>query len=639
MLKCPICVWNVMFSMCTNYESEGVYLDFSKGLNLLCIAPDQFTLINMLLMCSLKFLSFGRHAYFVVKSLGTISFSCSCVFEAYNAMNNVKNYELWYIVNIPLSKNGLLRVCLRYAKNVGCICMGYKTGDYNISSMLTFCSMEHLNYGNWLIILGSLEIKKMIQSLLCKTRPTRIEVLNALLSIVTSLMSFAFSYIELRFGITKFIESGRIMVSVAEVPIIYDCVQEHAYTFKKNGSFDSLDIIEINLQQVHDLSIALHVHIWSYFNTLSYDDYWSVWKDHHFYFNHNASLIVEVAFTFKMTARLYGFELMMVMSYGETWYFDNFFCIVNKLGCYRYMENAELVIQVYVLLSNICVTEDLWAKAKLAIGTSMLVHVYNSLAWELCVASLCASFHHLTIKFLLISRHTKLLIVLHRKMIYNGSFYAPNVSIMWKNWFSKRGSYSNISLGTAPMIIMHFNCRSLNWFFKIFNTMVNSDTNHWRVIMSPYLKVNYFKDVCSLESIPICLGITTCQATYFAVVLKFECQKYSVVAVLHRKVLLRGQLLLLQFLEIFKFDHENVSGSLNCKSIYIMLAIAVYVNRGSVLVTKIMLKWMDLPPKHATLKFAANVEAILHRKMVERKSVHVPLILLKWKTLPPKHGT
>jgi hypothetical protein len=70
-----------------------------------------------------------------------------------------------------------------------------------------------------------------------------------------------------------------------------------------------------------------------------------------------------------------------------------------------------------------------------------------------------------------------------------------------------------------------------------------------------------------------------------------------------------------------------------------MLAIAVYVNRGSVLVTKIMLKWMDLPPKHATLKFAANVEAILHRKMVERKSVHVPLILLKWKTLPPKHGT
>jgi hypothetical protein len=88
----------------------------------------------------------------------------------------VKNYELWYIVNIPLSKNGLLRVCLRYAKNVGCICMGYKTGDYNISSMLTFCSMEHLNYGNWLIILGSLEIKKMIQSLLCKTRTKRIEV-------------------------------------------------------------------------------------------------------------------------------------------------------------------------------------------------------------------------------------------------------------------------------------------------------------------------------------------------------------------------------------------------------------------------------------------------------------------------------
>ena len=30
---------------------------------------------------------------------------------------------------------------------------------------------------------------------------------------------------------------------------------------------------------------------------------------------------------------------------------------------------------------------------------------------------------------------------------------------------------------------------------------------------------------------------------------------------------------------------------------------------------------------------------VLHRKMIERGSVHVPTVLLKWKILPPKHGT
>jgi hypothetical protein len=71
------------------------------------------------------------------------------------------------------------------------------------------------------------------------------------------------------------------------------------------------------------------------------------------------------------------------------------------------------------------------------------------------------------------------------------------VLIMWKDSFSKHGSYSNITLGIAPMIIMHFNCGSLNWFLKIFNTMVNRDTIYWRAFMSAYLKVNYFKGVSS----------------------------------------------------------------------------------------------------------------------------------------------
>jgi hypothetical protein len=94
----------------------------------------------------------------------------------------------------------------------------------------------------------------------------------------------------------------------------------------------------------------------------------------------------------------------------------------------------------------------------------------------------------------------------------------------------------------------------------------------------------------------------------------------------------KGQLLLYKNLEICRFDHEIVAGTLNCSSICIMLAIIVCDNGGSVIVIKILLKWRDLLPKHDTWKFAANVDlavAILHRKMIERGSVHVPLVLIK----------
>jgi len=76
---------------------------------------------------------------------------------------------------------------------------------------------------------------------------------------------------------------------------------------------------------------------------------------------------------------------------------------------------------------------------------------------------------------------------------------------------------------------------------------------------------------------------------------------FAFVAIFHRKMIPKGQLLLLQSVDIFKFDCENATSSLN--SICILLAIAVCVNRGSVVVTKRMLKWRDLPLKHDTNRF------------------------------------
>ncbi|CAJ2645523.1 unnamed protein product [Trifolium pratense] len=226
-----------------------------------------------------------------------------------------------------------------------------------------------------------------------------------------------------------------------EVPNIYACIQKHANTIKNNGSFDSLEINEFNLQQFHELSIALHVHIWNYLNALFLDDYG------------------------------------------------------------------------YVLVD----LQDSWVEANLDSAKKWLVDVYNSPAWKPCLAPLYDTYHCLTKKLLLIFQHTKLVIVLHRKMIYNGHFYALKVLSKWKDWFSTHGSYLNISLENTPMIIMHSNGGSLHWSLRVFNTVVNRETIYWRALMSAHMKLNYFKGMCCLEEIPISLGITIYQATSYAV--------------------------------------------------------------------------------------------------------------------------
>jgi hypothetical protein len=91
------------------------------------------------------------------------------------------------------------------------------------------------------------------------------------------------------------------------------------------------------------------------------------------------------------------------------------------------------------------------------------------------------------------------------------------------------------------------------------------------------------------------LLLMLCQKSHFDVV-NFVVK----LTILHRKMIPRGQLLLYKHLEICRFDHEIVAGTLNCSSICIMLAITVCDNGGSVIVIKILLKWRDLLSKHDT---------------------------------------
>lgn len=53
--------------------------------------------------------------------------------------------------------------------------------------MLIKKEIPHLNYGNLLVVLGSLQIKRMFKSILCKTRIMSVEFLSALLSVAFEL--------------------------------------------------------------------------------------------------------------------------------------------------------------------------------------------------------------------------------------------------------------------------------------------------------------------------------------------------------------------------------------------------------------------------------------------------------------------
>jgi hypothetical protein len=146
------------------------------------------------------------------------------------------------------------------------------------------------------------------------------------------------------------------------------CLQEQANTSKINGIFYYLNKIESNLQQVQELEIEIQkVHIWSYLNVLFLDDYGSVLVDRQGYFDRCVRLIVGVAFPSNMMVRTYGFLLPMATSYV-----------------------------------------DLLVEANLDSGKKCFIDVDNSPTWKSCLAPLYDTYHHLTINFLLISRHTKL---------------------------------------------------------------------------------------------------------------------------------------------------------------------------------------------------------------------------------------
>jgi hypothetical protein len=98
--------------------------------------------------------------------------------------------------------------------------------------------------------------------------------------------------------------------------------------------------------------------------------------------------------------------------------FDPFLCKVDTWVHNGYKNEAEGVVQVYVLLSKLFVVVDPWVDV-LDNGKTWLIDVYtSSLAWKPCMTPTYDTYHHLTKKFLLIFQPTKLVIVLHRLLVF-----------------------------------------------------------------------------------------------------------------------------------------------------------------------------------------------------------------------------
>jgi hypothetical protein len=204
-------------------------------------------------------------------------------------------------------------------------------------------------------------------------------------------------------------------------------------------------------------------------------------------------------------------------------------------------------------------------------GKSILVHVYDSLAWKIYVAPLHATYHPLTKDSLLIFQHIKLLIVLHRKMIYNGSFYAPKVLIMWKDWFSKHGSYSNTSLGTAPMIIMHFNYRS--YTTKIKDNAQNATVE---IAVTKDIDQTNFPLALEVSQVFIVYHLNLCTTYLSQKQTWLVLYRFTWMAIFHRKM----------------------------------------INRGNVQDAKVLIKWKALPLKHGTCYCSS-----LRTRMFEGESI------------------
>jgi tRNA(Arg) A34 adenosine deaminase TadA len=113
-----------------------------------------------------------------------------------------------------------------------------------------------------------------------------------------------------------------------------------------------------------------------------------------------------------------------------------------------------------VLLSITYGAANFGEEANLDNGKCMVIGVYNSLLSKLCAVLLYATYHSLIERYPLIFQHRRLIIVLHRKMIYKDSFYAPKVLIKRKGWFPKMMDLESIrhattffSMGSRRMVV------------------------------------------------------------------------------------------------------------------------------------------------------------------------------------------
>ncbi|CAJ2662655.1 unnamed protein product [Trifolium pratense] len=388
MLECHICVGNAVFSMCTNYQSEGVSLDFSKGLHLIWMAPDCYTLCNMLLLCSLEFLNFGRQTPFVVKFPMTISLLMNGRWAERELQNNLLE-EDWLFIKITSFSCFWPKLFFVWGMR---------------KSFREICSYFSCD--------GNITLTELVEE------PHAIVLLFLLLLQKFGTLNGSF-----------FIPPIRNVWFLSSTLVKLCCITQ----------YPAGDILSTQIYSMMK-DYAITIDGWS----KAYED---VTLSYHFLLNNHFEL-----HNLKGTVLENMLKEAWVKALGEYKSFRGFGEIVSVshlafLNTVRWPKFGALVQAVYIatisdyrhanlvedvaLIVNMMVQSyavaNFWKEDKLDNEKNMLTHVYNSLAWKLCVAPLYASFYNLTKDFLLIFQHTMLVIVLHRKMICKGNFRAPKV--------------------------------------------------------------------------------------------------------------------------------------------------------------------------------------------------------------------
>ncbi|MCH84787.1 pentatricopeptide repeat-containing protein, partial [Trifolium medium] len=339
-------------------------------------------------------------------------------------------------------------------------------GNYTFPYMLVLCSLKLFHYGDMLVIFATLQFEEIIQTIMY----TKIEVLDALVSshcrhgrigcVLQVFFDLPYTnlipWVRLLFALllnvcphedlTKKLNTFNLVFVAKNIWVLEDSNETH-------GAIHGAIIVEIAKALVNCVSLVLyralisykiefsnHVEIELVHVLIALDIVWKIMSN---------SIYGNV---FKLTYEVYLVTLKVYVQMRCS--FKIGFVEVGKVIAYVALAlciNHILSSHVINLASsfqqcslNICCCNchptELDSVNEKRMWQSGCFAIYSPLILKLSSTLLYANSYPLTKGCLMFLHHVVLVVVLHRKMIYKGSFHASKVLTKLKNWLPKHGS-------------------------------------------------------------------------------------------------------------------------------------------------------------------------------------------------------